>query len=98
MLLLIDNYDSFTYNLYQYFCELGAEVLVKRNDELQLADIERLAPQHLVISLAPAPRTKRVSRWPPFVISPANCRSSACAWGTRRWGRRSAPRWCAPAR
>ncbi|WP_444420532.1 glutamine amidotransferase-related protein, partial [Serratia marcescens] len=42
MLLLIDNYDSFTYNLYQYFCELGAEVLVKRNDELQLADIERL--------------------------------------------------------
>lgn len=53
MLLLIDNYDSFTYNLYQYFCELGAEVLVKRNDELQLADIERLAPQHLVISPGP---------------------------------------------
>lgn len=53
MLLMIDNYDSFTYNLYQYFCELGAEVLVKRNDELQLADIERLAPQHLVISPGP---------------------------------------------
>lgn len=53
MLLLIDNYDSFTYNLYQYFCELGAEVLVKRNDELQLADIERLVPQHLVISPGP---------------------------------------------
>jgi len=53
MLLLIDNYDSFTYNLYQYFCELGAEVLVKRNDELQLADIARLAPQHLVISPGP---------------------------------------------
>ncbi|MBF4653529.1 anthranilate/aminodeoxychorismate synthase component II, partial [Serratia marcescens] len=53
MLLLIDNYDSFTYNLYQYFCELGAEVLVKRNDELQLADIERLALQHLVISPGP---------------------------------------------
>ncbi|HIC7646278.1 TPA: aminodeoxychorismate synthase component II [Serratia liquefaciens] len=53
MLLLIDNYDSFTYNLYQYFCELGAEVLVKRNDELQLADIERLAPQRLVISPGP---------------------------------------------
>lgn len=98
MLLLIDNYDSFTYNLYQYFCELGAEVVVKRNDELQLADIERLAPQHLVISPALVPRTKRASRWLPFVISPASCRSSACAWGTRRWGRRSAPRWCAPAR
>lgn len=53
MLLLIDNYDSFTYNLYQYFCELGAEVLVKRNDELKLADIERLAPQRLVISPGP---------------------------------------------
>ena len=53
MLLLIDNYDSFTYNLYQYFCELGAEVLVKRNDELQLADIERLAPQRLVITPGP---------------------------------------------
>ncbi|TFZ48364.1 aminodeoxychorismate synthase component II [Serratia proteamaculans] len=53
MLLLIDNYDSFTYNLYQYFCQLGAEVLVKRNDELQLADIERLAPQHLVVSPGP---------------------------------------------
>ncbi|WP_127960103.1 aminodeoxychorismate synthase component II [Serratia microhaemolytica] len=53
MLLLIDNYDSFTYNLYQYFCELGADVQVKRNDELQLADIERLAPQQLVISPGP---------------------------------------------
>lgn len=53
MLLLIDNYDSFTYNLYQYFCELGAEVLVKRNDEIQIADIEKLAPSHLVISPGP---------------------------------------------
>ena len=53
MLLLIDNYDSFTYNLYQYFCELGADVLVKRNDQLSLADIEQLAPSHLVISPGP---------------------------------------------
>ena len=53
MLLIIDNYDSFTYNLYQYFCELGAEVRVKRNDELQLADISRLNPSHLVISPGP---------------------------------------------
>ncbi|MCV9879468.1 aminodeoxychorismate synthase component II [Brenneria izbisi] len=52
-ILIIDNYDSFTYNLYQYFCELGADVLVKRNDELQLADIERLAPDRLVISPGP---------------------------------------------
>lgn len=53
MLLLIDNYDSFTYNLYQYFCELGTEVLVKRNDELQIDDIEGLSPSHLVISPGP---------------------------------------------
>ncbi|PHM74553.1 aminodeoxychorismate synthase component II [Xenorhabdus kozodoii] len=53
MLLIIDNYDSFTFNLYQYFCELGAEVLVKRNNELQLEDIEDLAPTHLVISPGP---------------------------------------------
>lgn len=55
MLLIIDNYDSFTYNLYQYFCELGADVQVKRNDAVSLSDIEQLSPSHLVIS--PGPRT-----------------------------------------
>ncbi|GHA44379.1 aminodeoxychorismate/anthranilate synthase component II [Photobacterium aphoticum] len=53
MLLMIDNYDSFTYNLYQYFCELGAEVKVVRNNEIDLAGIEALAPTHLVISPGP---------------------------------------------
>ncbi|QNQ22186.1 aminodeoxychorismate synthase component 2 [Kosakonia sp. SMBL-WEM22] len=53
MILLIDNYDSFTWNLYQYFCELGAQVEVRRNDELTLADIETLAPQKIVISPGP---------------------------------------------
>ncbi|MBL7635674.1 MULTISPECIES: aminodeoxychorismate synthase component 2 [Atlantibacter] len=53
MLLLIDNYDSFTWNLYQYFCELGAEVVVKRNDEISVADIATLAPQKIVISPGP---------------------------------------------
>ncbi|WP_428772680.1 aminodeoxychorismate/anthranilate synthase component II [Vibrio sp.] len=53
MLLIIDNYDSFTYNLYQYFCELGAEVKVVRNDEVTLQQIEALAPTHLVISPGP---------------------------------------------
>ncbi|WP_411704240.1 aminodeoxychorismate synthase component II [Edaphovirga cremea] len=53
MLLLIDNYDSFTYNLYQYFCQLGADVIVKRNDQMQLAEIDALAPDHLVISPGP---------------------------------------------
>ncbi|MFV0487548.1 MAG: glutamine amidotransferase-related protein, partial [Vibrio fluvialis] len=50
MLLIIDKYDSFTYNLYQYFCELGATVKVVRNDEITLEQIEALAPSHLVIS------------------------------------------------
>lgn len=53
MILLIDNYDSFTWNLYQYFCELGADVLVKRNDELTLAEIASLAPEKIVISPGP---------------------------------------------
>ena len=53
MLLMIDNYDSFTYNLYQYFCELGAEVKVVRNDEIDIAGIEALNPSHLVISPGP---------------------------------------------
>ena len=57
MLLLIDNYDSFTYNLYQYLSELGAEVQVVRNDETGLEEIEALAPERIVIS--PGPRTPK---------------------------------------
>ncbi|NQD36900.1 aminodeoxychorismate/anthranilate synthase component II [Permianibacter sp. IMCC34836] len=53
MLLLIDNYDSFTWNLVQYFAELGAEVVVRRNDALTLADIDALQPAQLVISPGP---------------------------------------------
>jgi anthranilate synthase component 2 len=52
-LLMIDNYDSFTYNLVQYFGELGAEVRVHRNDEIGLADIEAFKPSHLVVSPGP---------------------------------------------
>ena len=51
--LLIDNYDSFVYNLYQYLLELGAEVVVKRNDELGLKDILRIRPSKIVISPGP---------------------------------------------
>jgi anthranilate synthase/aminodeoxychorismate synthase-like glutamine amidotransferase len=53
MLLLIDNYDSFTYNLYQYLCELGAEVEVFRNDKIGLEDIDQMAPERIVISPGP---------------------------------------------
>lgn len=53
MILLIDNYDSFTWNLYQYFCELGAQVEVRRNDVISLADIDSLSPDKIVISPGP---------------------------------------------
>ena len=53
MLLMIDNYDSFTFNLVQYFAELGAEVRVFRNDEITLQGIADLAPSHLVLSPGP---------------------------------------------
>ncbi|MEN8214180.1 MAG: aminodeoxychorismate/anthranilate synthase component II [Pseudomonadota bacterium] len=53
MLLMIDNYDSFTFNLVQYFGELGADVVVRRNDEITVAEIAALAPSHLVVSPGP---------------------------------------------
>ena len=54
-ILLVDNYDSFTYNLYQYLCELGAEVEVRRNDQVSIADVAESKVKGLVLS--PGPRT-----------------------------------------
>ena len=53
MLLMIDNYDSFTFNLVQYFCELGEEVKVVRNDEVSLDEIAAMKPDRLVLSPGP---------------------------------------------
>jgi anthranilate synthase component 2 len=53
MLLMIDNYDSFTYNLVQYFGELKVDVLVRRNDDISIEEIEKLNPEYLVISPGP---------------------------------------------
>ncbi|WHI50844.1 aminodeoxychorismate/anthranilate synthase component II [Microbulbifer sp. MLAF003] len=53
MILMIDNYDSFTWNVVQYLEELGAEVVVKRNDEVTLEEIEQMAPEKIVISPGP---------------------------------------------
>ena len=53
MLLLIDNYDSFTYNLVQYFAELGTDVVVRRNDEVTVEQIATMNPQHIVVSPGP---------------------------------------------
>ncbi len=55
MILVIDNYDSFTYNLVQYLGELGAKLEVRRNDQVTLEEIERMAPERIVIS--PGPKT-----------------------------------------
>jgi len=63
MVLLIDNYDSFTYNLAQYFGELGCDVLVKRNDEISIDEIAALAPRHICISPGPCtPREAGISK------------------------------------
>ena len=63
MLLLIDNYDSFTYNLAQYFGELGCDVVVKRNDEISIDEIADVAPRHICISPGPCtPRETGISK------------------------------------
>jgi anthranilate synthase/aminodeoxychorismate synthase-like glutamine amidotransferase len=63
MVLLIDNYDSFTYNLAQYFGELGCDVVVKRNDEILLDEISELAPERICISPGPCtPREAGISK------------------------------------
>ena len=54
MIILIDNYDSFTYNLFQYMTELGAKVKVFRNDEIKISEIEKMAPDKLVVSPGPS--------------------------------------------
>lgn len=53
MILLLDNYDSFTYNLYQYLCELGAEVTVVRNDAVTVHEVRAMRPERIVISPGP---------------------------------------------
>ena len=63
MILMIDNYDSFTYNVVQYLGELKAEVQVFRNDEITIAEVEALAPEKIVISPGPVPPVKRVFLW-----------------------------------
>ena len=58
MLLMIDNYDSFTYNVVQYLGELGSQVKVVRNDELTVAEIEALNPERIVVSPGPCTPTE----------------------------------------
>ncbi len=99
MILLIDNYDSFTWNLYQYFCELGADVLVKRNDALTLADIDALKPQKIVISPGPCtPDEAGISLDVIRHYAWGACRFLASASVIRQWRRHLAVKLCAPQR
>ena len=83
MVLVIDNYDSFTYNLVQYLGELGASIDVRRNDQVTLDDIAARAPSHIVISPGPGRpehagvTVEMIRRFAP------RCPCSACALGTR---------------
>lgn len=58
MILMIDNYDSFTYNLVQYLGELGADVVVERNDQISIEEVEKLAPERIMISPGPCTPTE----------------------------------------
>ena len=95
MLLMIDNYDSFTYNLVQYLSELGEDVRVFRNDALSCADIESLAPARIVISPGPCTPSEAGISLEVIRHFGGASRSSACAWDTRASARPSAARWCA---
>jgi len=104
MLLMIDNYDSFTFNLVQYFGELGEDVVVKRNDEISLSDIEKLSPARIVISPGPCSPTEAgisvpaVENYPRHIVSRATTRWSSSAkpvqivWKSRP-GRMTARSW-----
>ena len=92
MLLVIDNYDSFTYNLVQYFGELGEDVQVYRNDKITLAQIEDLHPSRLVIS--PGPCTPREAGISVEAIRhlEGSCPFSVSVWDISRWQLRTAER------
>ena len=96
MLLLIDNYDSFTYNLAQYLGELGAEVRVERNDALTVDEVAQLAPRRIVIS--PGPCTPNEAGISLELIARARRQDAdprRLPRAIRRSARRSAARWCA---
>jgi anthranilate synthase component 2 len=83
MLLMIDNYDSFTYNLVQYFAELGADVVVHRNDEISVEEIAKLNPQHIVISPGPCTPNEAGISVATIRTSPGRSPCSASASATR---------------
>jgi anthranilate synthase/aminodeoxychorismate synthase-like glutamine amidotransferase len=98
MLLIIDNYDSFTYNLVQYFGEMGAVMEIRRNDQITLEEIEKLKPDHICIS--PGPCTPKEAGISCAVIERfgKSTRCWACASGIRPSAMSSAAMSCVPDR
>ena len=97
MLAMIDNYDSFTYNLVQYFGELGEDVRVFRNDEVTIADLEALKPDFLCVSPGPSvPSNAGISEEAGTL--PGSSRFSVCASDIRRSVKCSAERLSLPVR
>ena len=98
MVLVIDNYDSFTYNLVQYFGELGADIRVRRNDQVTLDEIGDMTPDHIVIS--PGPGRPEAAGVSPEVIrrfGPSTPVLGVCsAPGASAWCRRTVVRATAP--
>ena len=95
MVFVLDNYDSFTYNLVQYMGELGAEMVIRRNDELTPEEVEALQPERILIS--PGPCTPQDAGISMELIrhfaalgeaAGRGCRFLEFAWGIRRSGRR----------
>src|SRR5262249_42216651 len=96
MLVMIDNYDSFTYNLVQYLGELEQDVVVFRNDEVSLDEIAALDAAHIVISPGPCTPSEAGISVPLIRRFAGRYRSSVSAWGTRASARRSAAGSCTP--
>jgi hypothetical protein len=90
MILVIDNYDSFTYNLVQYLGELGAEVVVRRNDAISVDEIGDLAP-----AAARARRKRLASPWTRFDAGDAAFQFSGCVSATKPLAKRTVAKWSA---
>ena len=95
MLLFIDNYDSFTYNIVQYFAELGQEINVRRNDDITLDEIAELQPHTSGSALAPARPKKPAFPCPPCAVLPGRFPFWVCASATRPSAKPSAAASCA---
>jgi anthranilate synthase component II len=98
MLLMIDNYDSFTFNIVQYLAQLGEEVKVVRNDEISVADIAGLRPDRIVVSPGPCSPEEAGISVAAIKDMPARFRFWGSVWGISQSVLPLVARWCAVSR